>query len=595
MPTLTLCLIPLLAPVSKALVQEGEGTSEVFTITSGKAAEFLVDSKDQGLLDVVNLIGARLEEMPEEFDEFDLPPGAAGLIARLIEGPSSLIVHGNHAEGQFPVLARLDLPEGDAESARSLSGAFAEMLGAMGMEVERPESGGMAALQAPIPVFLGEAEDRCVIAVGSPEGPSGALRPAALALPHGARPLMTATLDYGALFDFAMPMVESAGEQAEMEQMQAMFNSMGLSELQIETAWGLSDDRSVGTVRMQGYASSMKEWGYLPEDGLSADALRAVPEDARWAQVSAMDLPGYADMMLEMMEPQLAQAGVDDPIELLDEMTGFHLYRDILDHLGSNWGIYQSDTTGGAGLLSMVLFAEVRDATAIDQTCDRLVETLNGMMAQRSEGYVQVRHWTHQDIKYTTLTCPGIPVPVEITTAMAGNYWILGASPQAALGAAHQVLHATRSLVDNERFQEQAPADKEGVISVGFIDLPYYLRSGYMPAGLLCSALANSVRSRVDANRNPGLVLPPYHELSRAARASVTVGYVRGDDWVQHSYSDRSLLVNMVGLAGYIMEGPLLPIFFSAAGLGARAETAARQARAWQELEVTAPGDEEDY
>ena len=595
MPTLTLCLIPFLAPTSVAPVQEEASTSEVFTITSGSAAEFLVDSKDRGLLDVVRLIGTRLEEMPEEFDEFDLPPGAAGLIARLIEGPCSLTVHGTQAEGEFPVLARLDLPEGDAAAARDLTGDVVDMLVAMGMEVERPAEGGMSALPAPIPVYLGDAGERCVLTVGSPEGPSGPVRPAAVALPGGVNPVVTMSLDYGSMLNFAMPWMASAGESAELEQMQAMFDSMGLTNLKFESAWGIGEDRSVGTIRMPGYASSMMDWGYLPEGGLNPNALRAVPEDARWAQVSAIDMPSYVDMMLEMMGPQIAQAGVEDPIEMLDEMTGFHLYRDILDHLGNSWGMYQSDTTGGAGLLSIVMFAELSDAAAIDQTCDRLVETLNGMIAQQTEGYVQMRHWTNQDVKYTTMTCPGIPVPLELTTAIAGNWWILAASPQAALGAAHQVLYATRSLVDNPRFQQQAPADKEGVVSVGFVDLPYYLRSGYMPAGLVCSAMANSVRSRADAGRNPGLVLPPFHELARDARASVTVGYVRGEDWVQHSYSDRSFMVNMVGLAGYVMEGPLLPIFFGAAGLGARAEAAAKQAQAWKQLEPTPHAEEEDY
>jgi hypothetical protein len=117
------------------------------------------------------------------------------------------------------------------------------------------------------------------------------------------------------------------------------------------------------------------------------------------------------------------------------------------------------------------------------------------------------------------------------------------------------------------------------VNGISFLDTPRYLRSGYMPASLLSSALANAVRSRSDASRDPGLVLPPFHELALGAKAMLTVSYVQGDDIVQHSFLDHSFMVNMVGLAGYVIDGPILPLMGLGAAGGVRAEQEKRSAQ----------------
>jgi hypothetical protein len=563
--------------------QEEPTTSrEILTITSRDAAAFLVDPKDQGLLDVARLLGARLGELSEEFDEVNLPPGAASVIARLITGAGSITIHAaseSAEDATFPFLARLDLPETDPQSARALAAEIARLLGTAGMDVELPEQGGMVELPVPIPIFLGDADGRCVISLGAPDGPAGPVRPARVELAGGVEPVMTFVLDYGAFLESGMQWISGMGAGSELEPMTHMLEAMGVSDLHIESALGVAADRMIGELRMRGYAATMRKMGILPEQFLSGEVLRVIPEDAIWAQVSIVDMAGYVDWMLELMEDQIASAGMDDPIETLEEMTGFHLYRDVLDHLGHAWGAYQSDTTGGSGILSMVCFAELTDPAAMEETGGRIAETLNGIAQNQAQGYVQVRHWNHQDVRYATLTFPGLPVPFEPTVAIAGNFLILGVTPQAALGATHQVQHGSRSLVDNPRFQEQAPAKKDGVNGISFLDTPRYLRSGYMPASLLSSALANAVRSRSDASRDPGLVLPPFHELALGAKAMLTVSYVQGDDIVQHSFLDHSFMVNMVGLAGYVIDGPILPLMGLGAAGGVRAEQEKRSAQ----------------
>ena len=72
-------------------------------------------------------------------------------------------------------------------------------------------------------------------------------------------------------------------------------------------------------------------------------------------------------------EPEVA----DDPVMLLQQNTGFHLYRDFIDPMGAVCGLYASDTTGGGGLLSMVAFVELADAAAWRSTQSRVEDMID--------------------------------------------------------------------------------------------------------------------------------------------------------------------------------------------------------------------------
>jgi hypothetical protein len=62
--------------------------------------------------------------------------------------------------------------------------------------------------------------------------------------------------------------------------------------------------------------------------------------------------------------------------------------------------------------------------------------------------------------------------------------------------------------------------------------------------------VANAMRSPTDPERDPGLVVPTFNELREGARARLSYGYWRGDDFVSESHTDRSVLVNAASALG---------------------------------------------
>jgi hypothetical protein len=62
---------------------------------------------------------------------------------------------------------------------------------------------------------------------------------------------------------------------------------------------------------------------------------------------------------------------------------------------------------------------------------------------------------------------------------------------------------------------------------------------------LLGSALANGVRSPVDPDRDPGLIVPLYNDLKKDVHCRISYTYWKGEDKITETHSDRSTLVAM--------------------------------------------------
>jgi hypothetical protein len=150
------------------------------------------------------------------------------------------------------------------------------------------------------------------------------------------------------------------------------------------------------------------------------------------------------------------------------------------------------------------------------------------------------------------LTFPGLPVPLEITWTVAEGCLIFGATPHAVIAAVEHARGAGPTLLDNPRFLDMGGDAWQGATYVTFSDVPRLARSGYGLAQLACSALANGVRSPVNPQRDPGLILPAFDELVDGAKASVAVYRLDGDDLIGTFQADRSLLVNLCGGLGLI-------------------------------------------
>lgn len=577
------------------------GDQEVFAVYCAGAPALLTDPRDRHLLDALSMLDERLAELPQETGgKAQIPPDVVPLVSRLVGGPMSLRVGlaAEPIEGMpVPLFAQLSLPEGDPAAAQVTADRVARLLQMAGIEAQ-PSEGGLPRLGAPVPAWAGAHGNDFVLAVGKSD--SGPVRLDGHRLPAGVEPLIGVRMDYGLFMQFMLQLAQQSGE-ADMMQGYEMMKSFGLADMKFEWVAGHDDERSYSVMSMPGYARTMRETGTLPEHALTEGALRMVPEDATWAAVGSINVAGTFDLVMSSIRAMMAEEydQQQDPIELLASFTGIHLEHDIIDNLGATWGCYASDSTGGGGMLSLVLFMELADAQALAETRTRLQDMLNGFAQMGAKGYVRVRRWQQDEAEYATLSFPGLPVPFEPTTVIDSGYAFMGLTPQAALAAVAQARSGAHSLLDNGAFRQQMDHPLEGLYAVSFCDTPRLLRDGYGMTSLLCSALSNAVRSPRNPSREPGVILPPYREFVAGARAVVGYAYVDGDDYVQEQRSDRSVLVNAASAIGFVASNPLILGLAAAIPMGiAQAESEQEKTRfraeirqLRSELETQAPSD----
>lgn len=539
--------------------QDAQGDQDLLLFYCAGADALFVDEKDRGLLEALRLVDDRLVELPRELGGDPIPPDVLPLVARMLEGPMRLragIGTEEIAGLPFPFFAQLTLPSADNAGAREISGRIARLMEMGGMPPGDADPNGLTAMPLPVPAWYGARGDDFVMALGKTVDTAPHF--GALGLPDGVKPSMAFRMDYGGIMETVMDVAEMSGEDP--SEIQQIVDMMGLDGLDIRWAMGSDDRRAYSVATMQGYAATMRDMGTLPEAPLSQRAIGAVPMDAVWAYLATSNLQGTVDMVLAMLEEPLRQEGMDDPIEALAQFTGIHLENDIIRHMGSSFGAYTSDSTGGGGLLSLVIFFDLKDAESLGETADRIEEMLNGIAQAEAEGYVRTSSWESEGSEFTSLTFPGLPIPFEPTISFTDGFMFVGLTPQATLAAVAQARSGGTNVTHNKRFQYQMAGSTDDLFALSFVETARLLRDGYGVTSLMCSALANATRSPHDPSRSAGMILPPYRELSNGAIASVMTARLSGDDLVQETRSDRSLLVNMTALVGAITSGPLAPL-----------------------------------
>lgn len=529
---------------------------------------FFVDEKDARLLAALKMIDERLAELPGELGEMDAPPALHPIVRRLIEGPMSLRVLSQEqaiAGMMVPVFGELRLTEATTDDASAFVTSTVEMLQMMGMQVDAPQAGALSVIPAPMPLWIGGDGANMVLRFGkdvAPGTPTGAQY-----LPDGASTSCTMRFDYGAFADLMMQVGEMSGNDADVAEMQQAFEMFGISDMAIDYEFGYDDDRFYEVVATRGYASAMRVMGMEPGGPLSPQSVSWIPEDASWATAVRMNLVGY----LEWMNRMAAEGQGDmDFIAMASDELGIDIRGELFASLGEHMVMYGSDSTGGGGLTSTVAIMEVTQPDEFDEFVSQVVGMIADMAAAETEGYVQLRRWNADGGEFLSLQTPGFPLPMEPTMTIVGNAAIFAVTPQGAVAAARQVRDPQRSLHDRRELVEQLPADMSTAMSVMFLDTPRFVRDGYGLTSLLCSAVANGVRSR-DGKREPGLILPAYHDLASGAKAMVGVGRFQGETMIAEYRGDRSMLVNTAGLLGWLAEvpGPFLIPVMSGAMMGA--------------------------
>jgi hypothetical protein len=405
-----------------------------------------------------------------------------------------------------------------------------------------------------IPLYYGPAGPGVFsLAVNrAPGGPQEVPNPG---LPAGVAPAMAFAFDGPAAQPFFETMIARVGlaGPAVREQLD-LYGLLGPEASSITLAVGYAADRAHGAWRYTNYAQLAERWHSLVREPVKRRDLAMVPVDATFAEVGRYRISGLGDMLRQFVPPTEAMEleGFEDPFALFREQTGLDLERDLLAHFGDSYGFYMSDTTGGGGLMSSVMFMEVAERDALEASLRRLNDRINALAREHAKGYVQVRTTPLDELALTTLTFPGLPVPLEISWTVADGFLVFGATPNAVIAAIGQARRGGRSLLDNASFLEMGGGDWEGATYVTYTDMPRLARSGYGLTQLLCSAIANGVRSPGNPRRDPGLILPTFADLMDGAKASVSIYRLDGNDLVGTFQTDRSLLVNLSGGLGLI-------------------------------------------
>jgi hypothetical protein len=562
---------------------DGQGQPVLVVDHAGMSAWF-DDPKDRAFGEALLLLPTRIRELPGEID--DIPPEVAGLMAMgfdAVTSPSrfSLTYDAQNAQGAgFGVGVVLSLLTGDRAQATSLTGAVGTMLRMSDAPFEPAPSErweGMNELQTPVgPVAYGarQAGDGWLfeLLAGAVDDPDAAF--AALPKAPGAdfKPIVRCRFDASAIDEGidAWRGMMGPDEAQGFDMMAGYLEKYGLAgdaPISVDCVFGRTSNDMVAHTVVHDAANYRESWHMSDTTLASADFL-AIPSDASvaWLAKSSWEWVAQTVEEVEQFNPR-----VREPLDMFEDMTGVNVLDDVVGSLGDTMAVYISDATGGGGLFSGVLLVSVKDKETLSGALSSLTGQANEMADQSplGPGHIRFTLWRHDELSLTSLRFPGLPVPLEVTFAMAGDWLVLSASPQGAIAAARQAMgKGDKGLWGNESFAGTVSRDR-AYVSVAFADAERNARMGYWLTSMIGSGLANAVRSPSDPAREPGLLVPPFHELMDGATSQVEVTYWDGDALVTDSHSDHSLLAGATVSLGSL--GHLAPIMIvPALGQGMR-------------------------
>jgi hypothetical protein len=520
--------------------------------------EMLVDEKDRGLLEALRLLDDRLVELPAELDHPEVPVPMIQLALDVLASPFLLqagaLQDPDPAAGP-PFYAQIALQEPKAGPVfADRAGNLIRLFGQGPGQPLAARPGVHVIDLDGSPLYYGPTRPG-VFTLGLNriiDMPQEAPNPG---LPRGVRPVMAFAFDGPAAQPLVEMMIAGTGlaGPAIREQLD-LYGLLGPEATSFDVAVGYAHDRAHGAWRYTNYAQLAQRWHSLVREPVTRRDLAMVPADVTFAEIGRYKISGLGDMIRQFLPAmdELQFKELEDPFALFAEHTGIDLERDLLAHFGDSYGFYMSDTTGGGGLMSSVLFMEVNEAEALSGSLQRLSDKINALTREHAKGYVQMRNVQREGLSLTMLTFPGLPVPLEISWTISEGYLVFGATSHAVIAAIEQAKGGGPSLLDNRRFLEMGGGDWAGATYVTFTDIPRLARSGYGLTQLACSAIANGVRSPLDPQRDPGLILPGFDDLIEGAKASVGFYRLDGNDLVGTFQADRSFLVNLSGGLGLI-------------------------------------------
>ncbi len=530
-----------------------------------------VDPKDQGLYRAFAMLGDRLDDLAREVDMDDAQAGAMALAWDLLT--SGIAVRVTEARGGPGFAARAVFSPAEGTDAGSVLDEVLGLVEFAGIPIER--DAGSAQLSTPVgQADLSVDEGALRLAVGS--SPALDVSIPRYDLPEGVTPIASGQADIGGLIRVFAPDSGQGIEELTRMPGGAMFAALLGPDAPVTTfAIGVDDRRAHAVSVSTGALALMQTQGYTLGGGFSREDFARVPADA----VRVVATPVATGQLVEAFDALEAETG-ENPLREVDEMLGIDLAGDVLANVGPEMLVYQSESTGGGGLTSTVLIANVSDPAALGRAHARIVERANEFGRGLARGYARVRTFDIDGVAAFTLNTPGIPIPLDPAWTILNGKLVIALSPGSLTAAIHQMRGADTSVLDNPLFEravgERMPEGR--VATLTFTDAPRLSRRGYGLTKMLLAGVANGVRSPADPDRVGFELMPAYHEFVEGIEPSGSLSWWQGEDLWSHSVGDRSVTVQCAALAGSFADVQAVFVPALAAGVILPALGQARQA-----------------
>jgi len=507
------------------------------------------DPKDARAHEAFMLLGRRLAELQSDLDLEPEAGQAIDLAWDILAGAYSLRLD---LVDQEPGIAfALTSVPADGASARSVIDRMASFAEMGGVPAERDDAGSM--------FFETPAGAGSIRLLETPAGGAAALtvgpaEPALIEfnsdlLPVGASPIMSMRADLAGLSRVLIPAIER--DSPELAMLLTESGWLGEDAPSLAMAMGSTGNVTHSRAILYDAVRVLSDAGAGPEVVFSAEDFAVVPRDA----VRVFARPLSFGSLLGLLETVEQEGGTDVLGEISREL-GFNVRTDVLENLGPRSLLYQSDATGGGGMLSTVTIMELRDPGAFARAHRRAIDRFNQEMLDQAKGHIRIHTARRDDREVYSLMTPGIPIPLELAWAIAGDRLVIAFSPGSLEAALAQIDSGENSIVDSKPFKS-AITDRipeNGISFASYADSSRLARRGYGLTSMLMAALANGVRAPSEPDRVSGSLMPSFSEFASDIRPSGAIAYWDGDDYVMDAQTDASMLVTFAAGAATLAD-----------------------------------------
>jgi hypothetical protein len=585
-------------------------TQTLLVVERGTCADLFVAEKDAALMRALEMLPARLRELPGQARELrNVPPEALELLIDVFRHPARMAITNKGFDQQtgmpgIGVVVSFKADEKGEADARAMHERF-DLVRTMAQAPFEPSASkrfpGMTDLPLPLGVLSygpRKAADgwRFELLFAAVDDPDAAFK----GLPEmaaGVTPVVRGSVDFAAwsplvqMFAGFAAMASPQGRHF-LEQLKSS-GLVGPDAIRVDVTLGHSADAMKRVYAMRRLGRHLETMAYTKAT-VTAEDLTVVPGDASFVSVAKLD----ARRAWAVFRRQLEAVNPDEFREGLEKVKrewGFDPEADLIHALGETVSAYFADSTGGGSLLSGVVLVGLSDPAKVSNTLGTIASRANRALAEEDDppGRAEIARFERDGASYVQLRVPGLPVPIEPTLAVVGRWLVIGVTPQAATAGAWHVMQAKvgGGILSSKAFASTGWDRAGGVTMVSYTDSSRTVRDGFATASLIGSAVANLVRSSIaaPAAREPGLVLPVYTDLAKDARPSVAVSYWNGEDLITEYTSDRSVLVALASTLGIGDVAPFIGgmIMGGAIGAGAAEGMGGRRHEApeWQGME----------